>query len=190
MTHVLAPGVRVKARSGDAIVWHNLDDLGRRDERLEHAGDAVDEGEKWGVNIWLYSCAALQNKATIRARTSKQVMAELKKFVADADSLDPGTFPRDLFKSPQDPTPIDAFPILQRFAQVSDAFGRARSPRSRKMPRLVRRPCRPTRGAASTSSERSVSAPRVSPTPQENCHRPARRSPSDVARATATATER
>ena len=91
-------------------------------------------GEKWGVNIWLYSSASLQNKATLRARAPPKVFAELRKFVVDAgcprppshrrvathpaqaEPLDPGTYPRDLFKSPQDPTPRNAFALLAEFA--------------------------------------------------------------------------
>lgn len=114
----LAPGAVVRAASGDALLWHNVDDRGRRDERLEHAGEPVRAGSKWGVNVWLYSCGALQNKATLRAKAPPEVMAELRRFVVDAEGLAPGNYPRDLFKSPQDPTPRDAFPLLAKFASA------------------------------------------------------------------------
>ena len=86
------------------------------------------------VNVWLYSNAArrgapsfartrplsrglvapqaLQNKAVLRVKApSAEVFAQLQHFVEDALPLDPGTYPRDLFKSPQDPTPVNAFSI-------------------------------------------------------------------------------
>ncbi|KAK7242086.1 hypothetical protein SO694_00156016 [Aureococcus anophagefferens] len=33
----LAPGVDIAARPGDGLLWHNVDEWGRRDERVEHA---------------------------------------------------------------------------------------------------------------------------------------------------------
>ncbi|KAK7248573.1 hypothetical protein SO694_00160043 [Aureococcus anophagefferens] len=147
-----APGVDIAARPGDGLLWHNVDEWGRRDERVEHArpapdpqgsagraaaerwargahrgaaeprtpqaGRAVGAGVKWGVNVWLYSRAALQHKALLRVRAPPPVLAALRTFVGDAAPLEPGTYPRDLFKSPQDPTPADAFPTLEAFARA------------------------------------------------------------------------
>ncbi|EGB02948.1 expressed protein [Aureococcus anophagefferens] len=69
-------------------------------------------------DVWLYSRAALQHKALLRVRAPPPVLAALRTFVGDAAPLEPGTYPRDLFKSPQDPTPADAFPTLEAFARA------------------------------------------------------------------------
>jgi hypothetical protein len=70
------------------------------------------------AQVWLYSRAALQHKALLRVRAPPPVLAALRTFVDDAAPLEPGTYPRDLFKSPQDPTPADAFPTLEAFARA------------------------------------------------------------------------
>lgn len=38
---------------GSAVLWYNLDRHGNLDERTLHAGEPVEEGEKWGLNVWL-----------------------------------------------------------------------------------------------------------------------------------------
>lgn len=39
--------------AGGALVWYNLDRHGVPDEKTLHAGEPVERGEKWGMNIWL-----------------------------------------------------------------------------------------------------------------------------------------
>lgn len=38
---------------GCAVMWYNMDRHGNPDERTLHAGEPVQSGEKWGMNIWL-----------------------------------------------------------------------------------------------------------------------------------------
>jgi len=45
-------GVAFKPLVGSAIFWVNLDEKGRGDGRVRHAGLPVEEGEKVGMNIW------------------------------------------------------------------------------------------------------------------------------------------
>lgn len=45
-------GVKVKPVRGNALFWVNLDEEGKGDGRVVHAGLPVDEGEKIGLNIW------------------------------------------------------------------------------------------------------------------------------------------
>lgn len=45
-------GVKFKPIIGNAIFWVNLDEQGRGDERVVHAGLPLGEGEKVGLNIW------------------------------------------------------------------------------------------------------------------------------------------
>ena len=40
-------------RRAAALVWYNLDRDGRPDRLTLHAGEPVERGEKWGMNIWL-----------------------------------------------------------------------------------------------------------------------------------------
>ena len=40
-------------RCAAALVWYNLDRDGRPDRLTLHAGEPVERGEKWGMNIWL-----------------------------------------------------------------------------------------------------------------------------------------
>lgn len=45
-------GVRFKPIRGNALFWVNLDEDGKGDTRVVHAGLPVGEGEKIGLNIW------------------------------------------------------------------------------------------------------------------------------------------
>jgi prolyl 4-hydroxylase len=45
-------GVKFKPIRGNAIFWVNLDEHGRGDRRVVHAGLPVADGEKIGLNIW------------------------------------------------------------------------------------------------------------------------------------------
>jgi prolyl 4-hydroxylase len=45
-------GLKFKPVAGNAIFWVNLDEDGRGDERVVHAGLEVQSGEKVGLNIW------------------------------------------------------------------------------------------------------------------------------------------
>ncbi|KAF2785501.1 hypothetical protein K505DRAFT_380848 [Melanomma pulvis-pyrius CBS 109.77] len=45
-------GVKFKPIAGNAIFWVNMDNEGRGDRRLVHAGLPVGEGEKIGMNLW------------------------------------------------------------------------------------------------------------------------------------------
>lgn len=45
-------GVKFKPIKGNAIFWVNLDEEGRGDERVVHAGLPLGDGEKVGLNIW------------------------------------------------------------------------------------------------------------------------------------------
>ncbi|MFL9841026.1 2OG-Fe(II) oxygenase [Sphingomonas sp. ST-64] len=46
-------GLRVAGRKGDALVFRNTLDDGRRDERGWHAGAPVERGEKWLASRWI-----------------------------------------------------------------------------------------------------------------------------------------
>lgn len=46
-------GLRVSGRRGDALVFRNTLDDGRRDERGWHAGAPVERGEKWLASRWI-----------------------------------------------------------------------------------------------------------------------------------------
>lgn len=46
-------GTAFKPLPCNALFWANLDSEGRGDERVTHAGLAVERGEKWGMNIWV-----------------------------------------------------------------------------------------------------------------------------------------
>lgn len=46
-------GVRVAPVCGCALLWHNIDKRGLLDGRTLHAGEPVERGSKWGMNIWL-----------------------------------------------------------------------------------------------------------------------------------------
>ena len=44
---------RFPPRRGDALLWYNLGRDGLPDPLTLHAGEPVEQGEKWGMNIWL-----------------------------------------------------------------------------------------------------------------------------------------
>ncbi|NWG91369.1 MAG: 2OG-Fe(II) oxygenase [Parvularculaceae bacterium] len=52
-THFLAPNIKFAGRSGDALVFHNVDDAGAPDVSARHAGLPVLRGEKWLASLWL-----------------------------------------------------------------------------------------------------------------------------------------
>ncbi|KAJ4372464.1 hypothetical protein N0V83_004238 [Neocucurbitaria cava] len=45
-------GVKFKPITGNAVFWVNVDEEGKGDRRLIHAGLPVKEGEKIGLNLW------------------------------------------------------------------------------------------------------------------------------------------
>mmetsp|Transcript_40561 Transcript_40561/g.114879 ORF Transcript_40561/g.114879 Transcript_40561/m.114879 type:complete len:506 (-) Transcript_40561:483-2000(-) len=45
--------MRFKPRKGSALLWYNTERDGSLDPKTLHAGEAVQAGEKWGMNIWL-----------------------------------------------------------------------------------------------------------------------------------------
>jgi len=47
-----AKGVKFRPIRGNAVFWVNLDEGGKGDRRVVHAGLPVEEGEKIGMNIW------------------------------------------------------------------------------------------------------------------------------------------
>ena len=57
---------------GPAVMWYNMDRHGNPDERTLHAGEPVDRGEKWGMNIWLRERAransAMKRRGPVRAK--------------------------------------------------------------------------------------------------------------------------
>ena len=46
-------GLSERLAVGSALLWLNIDANGRLDGRTLHAGRPVEEGEKFGMNIWL-----------------------------------------------------------------------------------------------------------------------------------------
>ena len=39
--------------SGDAVLWWNVDENGKEDSKTLHAGEPVEAGAKWALNLWL-----------------------------------------------------------------------------------------------------------------------------------------
>lgn len=52
-THFPRLDIAVKGRPGDMLVFDNLDADGNRDERMQHAGLPVTQGEKWIATRWV-----------------------------------------------------------------------------------------------------------------------------------------
>ena len=52
-THFPTIGVRRAPVCGAALLWHNIERHGLLDARTLHAGEPVESGTKWGMNIWL-----------------------------------------------------------------------------------------------------------------------------------------
>ena len=40
-------------RVGDAVLWWNVDENGKEDSKTLHAGEPVEAGAKWALNLWL-----------------------------------------------------------------------------------------------------------------------------------------
>lgn len=53
--HTIFPKLNVsfKPKKGAAVLWYNRDYIGEMDERVLHAGEPIEKGEKWGLNIWM-----------------------------------------------------------------------------------------------------------------------------------------
>ena len=49
------PKLRVgfEPRVGDAVIWWNVDEDGKEDFKTLHAGEPVEAGAKWALNLWL-----------------------------------------------------------------------------------------------------------------------------------------
>jgi len=52
-THFPVPNVRVAPQAGRAVLFSNIGASGQPDPRTIHAGEPVQEGEKFGLNIWI-----------------------------------------------------------------------------------------------------------------------------------------
>lgn len=52
-THFLAPGVKYSGKTGDILVFHNVDDSGAIDYASRHEGRMIEKGEKWIGSLWL-----------------------------------------------------------------------------------------------------------------------------------------
>lgn len=52
-THFPRIGLSVKGAPGDLLVFTNIDEEGRRDDRMEHASLPVTQGEKWLASRWI-----------------------------------------------------------------------------------------------------------------------------------------
>ena len=77
--------------AGCAVMWYNMDRHGNLDERTLHAGEPVDSGEKWGMNIWLRERPrqAIANSKRAQVRASVSVAAAVaRKAGGDADVSD------------------------------------------------------------------------------------------------------
>lgn len=48
-------GLRVQPEEGVAVLWYNMDPAGSVDECALHAACAVEAGEKYAINIWVYN---------------------------------------------------------------------------------------------------------------------------------------
>ena len=52
-THFLSPDVKVAGKTGDVVVFDNVDEKGAPDVSARHAGRPVTRGEKWLATLWL-----------------------------------------------------------------------------------------------------------------------------------------
>jgi hypothetical protein len=51
-THFLSPDLKVSGRSGDVLVFDNVDAAGMPDVSARHAGLPISDGEKWLASVW------------------------------------------------------------------------------------------------------------------------------------------
>ena len=54
-THFLAPDLKIRGRTGDLLVFSNLDAQGAPDPLSRHAGLPIENGEKWIASKWFRS---------------------------------------------------------------------------------------------------------------------------------------
>lgn len=52
-THFLSPDIRFAGKTGDVLIFSNVDDGGEPDFSARHAGLAIGKGEKWLASLWL-----------------------------------------------------------------------------------------------------------------------------------------
>lgn len=52
-THFVVPDLRFAGKTGDVLVFHNVDENGATDFQARHAGRPIEEGEKWVASLWL-----------------------------------------------------------------------------------------------------------------------------------------
>ncbi len=52
-THFLVPDIRFAGKTGDILVFHNVDESGALDYSARHAGRTIERGEKWIASLWL-----------------------------------------------------------------------------------------------------------------------------------------
>ena len=63
-------GLRFTPEIGCAVLWYNLDRDGRLDLSTLHAGEPVEAGEKYGMNIWFRERPRLRTGGPVRAHLS------------------------------------------------------------------------------------------------------------------------
>jgi prolyl 4-hydroxylase len=61
-TEFLRLGLQHRGRKGDALMFRNVDALGRPDPRTVHAGRPPTRGEKWLLSVWILDRAAPDNR--------------------------------------------------------------------------------------------------------------------------------
>ena len=71
-THFPLAGVREAPVCGHALLWHGIEKNGLLDARTLHAGQPVESGEKWGMNIWLRQRPRQQQQMEIRDQEEQE----------------------------------------------------------------------------------------------------------------------
>ena len=71
--------------AGCAVCWYNIDRHGNLDERTLHAGQPVESGEKWGLNVWLRERPRLRRQQ----RPPRAVRATLTPVRIDSTATEP-----------------------------------------------------------------------------------------------------
>jgi prolyl 4-hydroxylase len=51
-THFIAPGLKFAGKTGDILVFDNVNEKGAPDVAARHAGLPVVQGEKWIASLW------------------------------------------------------------------------------------------------------------------------------------------
>ncbi|RKP24551.1 hypothetical protein SYNPS1DRAFT_23375 [Syncephalis pseudoplumigaleata] len=53
-TSFSALGLSIPTKKNDAVYWMNMHANGTEDVRTTHAGEPVEQGEKWAINLWAH----------------------------------------------------------------------------------------------------------------------------------------